>query len=194
MAFVLPPLPYPKNALSPSISEQTLEFHYEKHHRGYVDKLNQLIKGTALENSSLESLIREQTGKIYNLAAQAWNHTFYWNSMSPNGGGEPKSKSKTADAINKSFGSFETFKNKFTDEANNHFGSGWIWLVRDDQNNLSIYPGHDAHCPLSEKKTPVLTCDVWEHAYYIDYKNNRASYIDAWWKVVNWDFVEKNMA
>jgi len=192
MAFTLPPLPYPKDALAPHISQETVEFHYEKHHRGYVVKLNQLTENTDLAKKTLEDLVTTEKGKIFNLAAQTWNHTFYWNSLTANGGGEPKGK--LADAINKSFGSFQVFKTKFTEEAVNHFGSGWVWLVRDGTNNLSIVSTHDAGCPITEGKHPLVTCDVWEHAYYIDHRNNRAAYIEAWWKLVNWEFAEKNLA
>jgi len=193
--FVLPPLPYPKNALKPCISEETLEFHYEKHHRGYVTKLNALVKGTPMEKMSLEEIIKkEKTGKVFNQAAQVWNHTFYWNSMKPCSGSTNELKPKIRDAIDKSFGSFERFKECFNEAAGGHFGSGWAWLVRDQHNKLEVWSGHDAGNPLTEGKIPVLTCDVWEHAYYIDYRNERAKYVDSWWKLVNWEFAEKNMA
>eukprot|EP01122_Echinamoeba_exundans_P006477 TRINITY_DN1833_c1_g1_i1.p1 TRINITY_DN1833_c1_g1~~TRINITY_DN1833_c1_g1_i1.p1 ORF type:complete len:214 (+),score=63.18 TRINITY_DN1833_c1_g1_i1:66-644(+) len=192
MSFVLPPLPYAKDALAPHISAETVEFHYEKHHRGYVVKLNELAQGTDLAKKSLEEVVKTEKGKPFNLGAQIWNHTFYWNGMKANGGGAPTGK--LLEAINKSFGSFDEFKKQFTDAAVNHFGSGWAWLVRDENNHLSIWQGHDAENPATHGKVPVLTCDVWEHAYYIDYRNNRAAYVAAWWNLVNWEFAEKNLA
>ena len=185
MAFTLPELPYAKDALAPHISSNVLDFHYGKHHAGYVAKLNAAVEADAsLAGKSLEDLIRTQKGGVFNNAAQIWNHTFYWNSMSPGGGGEPTGAIK--DAIEKSFGSFGDFKAAFTKAAGGHFGSGWAWLVKDGD-KLQVVDTHDAGNPLTEGKTPILTCDVWEHAYYLDYKNARPSYIEAWWNLVNWD-------
>lgn len=191
MSITLPELPYAKDALAPHISNETLEFHYGKHHAGYVKKLNAAIeKDGSLAGKSLEDLIKTQKGGVFNNAAQIWNHTFYWNSMSPNGGGEPSGA--IAEAINKSFGSFSDFKEKFSAAASGHFGSGWAWVVKDGD-KLAIVDTHDAGNPLTEGKKPVLTCDVWEHAYYIDYRNARPDYISAWWNLVNWDFASKNL-
>jgi Fe-Mn family superoxide dismutase len=190
MAFTLPELPYSKDALAPHISERTLSFHYGKHHQAYVTKLNAAIEGTDLADKSLEELVKTQKGGVFNNAAQVWNHTFYWNSMSPSGGGEPKGA--IADAIKQSFGSFDAFKEKFSTSAAGHFGSGWAWLVM-DAGKLAIVDTHDAGNPITEGKKPVLTCDVWEHAYYLDYQNARPDYIKAWWNLVNWDFANKNL-
>mmetsp|Transcript_13836 Transcript_13836/g.20956 ORF Transcript_13836/g.20956 Transcript_13836/m.20956 type:complete len:194 (+) Transcript_13836:38-619(+) len=193
MSFKLPELPYPKNGLEPHINEETINYHYGKHHAGYVTKLNALANTqTELADMSLEQIIRTKTGKPYNLAAQIWNHTFYWNCMCKNGGGAPTGKIATL--IDNQFGSFDAFKKQFNNEAGTHFGSGWAWVVRDDNNKLSIISTHDAVNPLSQGKTPVLTCDVWEHAYYIGFRNARGSYIDAWWNLINWEYVNKNLA
>lgn len=185
MAFTLPELPYAKDALAPHIGNETLEFHYGKHHAGYVKKLNAAVEADAsLAGKSLEDLIRTAEGGVFNNAAQIYNHTFYWNSMSPNGGGEPSGA--VARAIDASFGSFGDFKAAFTKAAGGHFGSGWAWLAsRGDK--LEIVDTHDAGCVLEQGLTPVLVCDVWEHAYYIDYRNARPDYIEAWWNLVNWD-------
>lgn len=192
MAFTLPELPYPKDALAPHISAETLDFHHGKHHQAYVTKLNELVAADAsLAGKSLEDLIRTTSGPVFNQAAQIWNHTFYWHSMSPNGGGEPKGA--VLEAINKSFGSFATFKEKFSATTVGQFGSGWGWLVKDGD-KLAIVATGNAGCPLTENKTPLLTCDVWEHAYYIDFRNARPKYVEAWWNLVNWDFVAKNLA
>ena len=190
MAFVLPELPYARNALAPHISEETVNYHYGKHHQGYVNKLNEVSKGTDNEKKSLDELVRTSTGSIYNLSAQIVNHTFYWNSLSPNGGGEPKGQ--IAEAINKRWGNFGEFKKEFSQVAAGHFGSGWAWLVKDSENNLKVVGGHDAHNPTTDGLVPILTCDVWEHAYYVDYRNDRVKYIEAWWSLVNWDFANKN--
>ena len=191
MSITLPELPYAKDALAPHISNETLEFHYGKHHAGYVKKLNAAIESdSSLAGKSLEDLIKTQKGGVFNNAAQIWNHTFYWNSMSPNGGGEPSGA--IDEAINKSFGSFSDFKEKFSAAAGGHFGSGWAWVVKEGD-KLAIVDTHDAGNPLTEGKKPVLTCDVWEHAYYIDYRNARPDYISAWWNLVNWDFASKNL-
>lgn len=191
MSIELPPLPYSKDALAPHISTETLEFHYGKHHAGYVTKLNAAIEGTDFANKSLEEIIKTSDGGVFNNAAQIWNHTFYWNSLNPNGGGAPTGK--IADAINKDFGSFESFKEKFTNSAATLFGSGWTWLVKDKSGKLVIENTTNANCPLTSGQTPLLTCDVWEHAYYIDYRNARPDYITAFWKLVNWDFANKNL-
>lgn len=193
--FVLPGLPYPISALEPHISKETLEFHHGKHHKTYVDNLNKFVSGDkSLAGKNLEDLIMSvPNGPVFNNAAQIWNHTFYWNSMSPNGGGRPSKP--LADAIDSSFGSFDSFKEKFSAAATGHFGSGWAWLVKGNDGKLSIKQTHDGSTPMREQLgTPLLTCDVWEHAYYIDYRNARAKYVDAWWNVVNWEFASKNFA
>ncbi|MEQ9079124.1 MAG: superoxide dismutase [Sandaracinaceae bacterium] len=191
MAFTLPELPYAKDALAPHISKETLEFHYGKHHQGYVNKLNKAVEDDAsLQGKSLEDLIKTQKGGVFNNAAQVWNHTFYWNSLSPNGGGEPTGK--IADAIKKSFGSFSDFKEQFSKAASGHFASGWAWVVTSGD-GLDIVDLHDAGNPLTMGKTPVLTCDVWEHAYSIDYRNARPDYIAAWWNLVNWDHANSQL-
>ncbi len=191
MAFELPPLPYAKNALEPHISEETLEYHYGKHHNTYVVNLNNLIAGTDFENQSLEDIIKNSDGGIFNNAAQVWNHTFYWNCLSPNGGGEPTGA--LADAINAKFGSFEEFRKDFSDACVTNFGSGWTWLVKNGSGELEIVKTSNAGCPLTDGLTPLMTCDVWEHAYYIDYRNARPSYVEAFWNLVNWDFVASNL-
>ncbi len=191
MAFELPALPYEKNALEPHISAETLEFHHGKHHNAYVTKLNALTDGTANANKSLEELIKSTDGGLFNQAAQVWNHTFYWNSMSPDGGGAPSGA--IADAINAAFGSFDDFKAKFTAAAGGQFGSGWAWLVKNADGGLEIVATANAGNPLTDGKTPVLTCDVWEHAYYVDYRNARPKYLEAWWNLVNWDFANANL-
>ncbi len=195
MAFELPALPYAINALEPHISQETLEYHYGKHHNTYVVKLNGLVDGTDLAEKSLEEIVQTSTGGVFNNAAQVWNHTFYWHCLSPNGGGEPTGE--LADAIVKAFGSFEEFKAKFTDSAINNFGSGWTWLVKTEDGALEIVNTSNAGCPIAEeglKMTPLLTVDVWEHAYYIDYRNVRPDYMAAFWALVNWDFAAKNLA
>lgn len=191
MAFELPPLPYAKDALAPHMSAETLEFHHGKHHQAYVTNLNKAIEqDSSLAGKSLEDLIRTTKGPVFNNAAQVWNHTFFWNSMSPNGGGEPTGA--IADAINKSFGSFASFKEKFSNAAIGHFASGWAWLVKDGD-NLEIVDLHDAGNPLTMNKKPILTLDVWEHAYYIDYRNARPKFVEAWWNLVNWDHANKQL-
>ncbi len=190
MTFELPPLPYAKDALAPHISEETLEYHYGKHHQTYVTNLNNLVPGTEFEGKSLEEIIKTSSGGIFNNAAQVWNHTFYWNSLSPNGGGEPTGD--LANAINRTFGSFEEFKEAFTKCAVTTFGSGWAWLVKNPNGSLELVSTSNAGCPLTEGQTPLLTCDVWEHAYYIDYRNARPKYLEAFWSLVNWDFASKN--
>jgi len=192
MSFALPALPYEQSALEPHISAETLEYHYGKHHKTYVDKLNGLVEGTEQEASSLEDIIKHSEGGLFNNAAQVWNHSFYWNCLSPNGGGEPTGP--LADAINDAFGSFEAFRDAFNDAATGNFGSGWTWLVQKADGSLAVHSTDDAGCPLTEDVTPLLTADVWEHAYYIDYRNSRPKYLEAFWNLVNWDFVSSNMA
>jgi Fe-Mn family superoxide dismutase len=192
MEHKLPDLPYAKDALAPNISAETLEYHYGKHHKTYVDNLNKLIPGTEFENMNLEEIVKKASGGIFNNAAQIWNHTFNWNCLSPKGGGEPSGA--IADAITKNFGSFEQFKEKFTNAAVTLFGSGWAWLVKNTDGSLAIESTSNAGNPLKDGKKPLLTCDVWEHAYYIDYRNARAKYIEAFWKLVNWEFVARNLS
>lgn len=193
MAFELPALPYAKDALEPHISAETLEYHYGKHHNTYVVKLNGLISGTEFEHKTLEEIIKSSTAGIFNNAAQVWNHTFYWHCLSPNGGGEPAGDLATA--INGAFGSFDEFKTKFTESAVNNFGSGWTWLVKKSDGSLAIVNTSNAATPITEAGvTPLLTVDVWEHAYYIDYRNVRPDYMAAFWKLVHWDFVAENFA
>ncbi len=192
MAHELPALPYEKNALEPHISAETLEFHHDKHHATYVTKLNGLLPGSEFENASLEEIVEKApAGGIFNNGAQVWNHTFYFNCMSPNGGGEPSGK--LADAINSAFGSVAAFKEKFNDSAVNNFGSGWTWLVQNSDGSLEIVNTSNAANPMRDGKTPLLTADVWEHAYYIDYRNARPKYLEGFWNVVNWDFVASQM-
>ncbi len=190
MEHKLPELPYAMDALAPHISKETLEFHYGKHHQTYVTNLNNLIKGTEFEDASLEDIVRRASGGVFNNAAQTWNHTFYWNSLSPNGGGAPSGK--LADAINAKFGSFDEFKKQFTQTAVTTFGSGWGWLVKNADGSLGLASTSNAGNPLTAGATPLLTCDVWEHAYYIDYRNRRPDYLAAFWEIVNWDFASSN--
>jgi len=192
MQHELPPLPYPMDALEPHISKETLEYHYGKHHKTYVDKLNDLIKGTEYENASLEDIIRRADGKIFNNAAQIWNHTFFWNCMTPKSSGKPSGA--LAQAIDKSFGSFDEFKKKFSTASADLFGSGWTWLVTRDDGSLAIEPLKDAQTPVKSGGKALLTLDVWEHAYYIDYRNKRPDFIAAFWNIVNWEFAAKNFA
>jgi len=192
MEHKLPELPYALDALAPTISKETLEFHYGKHHQTYVTNLNNLIKGTEFENASLEEIVKKSSGGIFNNAAQVWNHTFYWNGMAPKAGGEPKGA--LADAINKQWGSFAKFKEEFTKTAVGTFGSGWAWLVKKADGSLGLVSTSNAATPLTTADKPLLTCDVWEHAYYIDYRNARPKYVESFWGLVNWDFVAKNFA
>ncbi|WP_313174643.1 Fe-Mn family superoxide dismutase [Massilia sp.] len=191
MEHTLPPLPYAKDALQPHISAETLEYHYGKHHATYVTNLNNLIKGTEFENMSLEEIVKKSSGGIFNNAAQVWNHTFFWNCMSPNGGGAPTGK--VADAINAKWGSFDKFKEEFTKSAVGNFGSGWTWLVQKADGGVDIVNTSNAHTPLASDDKALLTCDVWEHAYYIDYRNARAKFVESWWNLVNWEFVNANL-
>lgn len=191
MAFTLPPLPYDKNALAPHISAETLEYHHGKHHAAYVNNLNKLIEGKPEASKSLEEIIKTSEGGIFNNAAQIWNHTFYWSSMKPNGGGEPTGD--LADAIKRDFGSFEKFSEEFTSAATTQFGSGWAWLVAAD-GKLSVTKTPNADLPMKHGQTALLTIDVWEHAYYIDYRNLRPKYIETFLKsLANWDFATENL-
>jgi superoxide dismutase, Fe-Mn family len=192
MAHTLPELPYPMDALEPHISRETLEFHYGKHHRTYVEKLNGLIEGTEFADASLEDTIRKSSGGIFNNAAQVWNHTFYWHCLAPDGGGKPDGD--LARAIDEAFGSFDEFRQQFSDKATTLFGSGWAWLVQKPDGKLAITQTSNAETPLTTKDKALLTCDVWEHAYYIDYRNARPKYLEAFWQLVNWDFVAGNRA
>ena len=193
MAFTLPELPYAKTALAPTISEETLDFHYGKHHQTYVDKLNGLVPGTEYEGKSLEEIIKSSSGGVFNNAAQIWNHTFYWNSLSPNGGGEPTGA--VADAINAAFGSFADFKAKFNEMAVNNFGSSWTWLVKKADGSLDIVNTSNAGTPITEDGvTPLITVDLWEHAYYIDFRNARPKYLEGFWNLVNSEFANENFA
>ena len=186
----LPDLPYPENALEPHISAETLQFHHKKHHATYVDKLNGLISGTEFQSTSLEDIIKKASGGIFNNGARVWNHTFYWNCLSPNGGGAPEGDLATV--IDQTFGSFNDFKTRFSESAVNNFGSGWTWLVKNSDGSLEIVNTRNAANPMTDGKQPLLTCDVWEHAYYIDYRNARPKYVEAFWNLVNWDFVAQN--
>lgn len=192
MAIELPALPYAIDALAPHISQETLEYHHGKHHKTYVDKLNGMIPGTEYEGKDLEDIIKSSSGPVFNNAAQIWNHTFYWNCLSPNGGGEPTGA--VADAINATFGSFAEFQNQFNDRAVNNFGSSWTWLVQNADGSLEIVNTSNAGTPMTDGKKALLTVDLWEHAYYIDFRNARPKYLDAFWSLVNWDFVAQNMA
>lgn len=190
MTFELPALPYAKDALAPHISAETIEYHYGKHHQTYVTNLNNLVPGTEFEGLSLEDIVKKSSGGIFNNAAQVWNHTFYWNCLSPNGGGAPTGG--LANAIERTFGSFEEFKEAFTKCAVTTFGSGWAWLVKNPNGTLELVSTSNAGCPLTAGQTPILTCDVWEHAYYIDFRNLRPKYLEAFWALVNWDFASAN--
>ncbi len=192
MAIELPPLPWARDALAPHISAETIDYHYGKHHQAYVTNLNNQIKGTEFEELSLEDIIRKSSGGMFNNAAQIWNHTFYWNCLSPNGGGEPGGR--LADAINKAFGDFAKFKDEFTKTSVGTFGSGWGWLVQRADGNLALASTSNAGTPLTGSDRALLTCDVWEHAYYIDYRNARPKYVESFWNLVNWEFVESQLA
>jgi Fe-Mn family superoxide dismutase len=192
MKHELPPLPFAKNALEPHMSAETLEYHYGKHHQTYVDNLNKLVPGTEYENLPIVDIVKKApAGGVFNNAAQVWNHTFFWNCLAPNAGGAPTGK--VADAINQAFGSFDAFKEKFSTSAATNFGSGWTWLVKNAQGGLELVNTSNASNPMTEGKTPLLTCDVWEHAYYIDYRNARVKFLEHFWNIVNWDFVAKNL-
>ena len=192
MTHQLPQLPYPIDGLEPHISKETLEYHYGKHHAAYVAKLNNLILGTVFAGAALEDIVRKSSGGIFNNAAQAWNHTFYWNSLSRTGGGRPTGA--LAAGIAKKWGTFERFQEMFEAAAVGNFGSGWSWLVRKPDGSLGVVNTSNAATALTGPDKPLLTCDVWEHAYYIDHRNRRGDYIDAFWKVVNWQFAASNLA
>lgn len=191
MKFTLPELPYSKDALMPHMSVETLEYHYGKHHNAYVVNLNNLIPGTAHENKSLEEIILSSEGAIFNNAAQIWNHTFFWNSLTPKSNGAPIGLA--LELINKTWGDFEKFKIEFTKSAVSNFGSGWTWLVKNKDGALSIMNTSNAQTPLTSGLIPLLTVDVWEHAYYIDYRNERPKFLNSFWALANWDFVNKNL-
>lgn len=191
MSFELPALPFAKDALEPHISAETLDFHHGKHHNTYVTKLNGLVPGTEYEGKSLEEIILSApAGGVFNNAAQIWNHTFYWNSLSPNGGGEPTGP--IADAIKAKWGSFAAFQEEFNDKAVNNFGSSWTWLVKNDDFSLEIVNTSNAGTPMTNRQRAILTCDLWEHAYYIDYRNVRPDYLKGFWALANWDFANQN--
>lgn len=192
MTIALPPLPYEMDALAPHISRETLEYHYGKHHKAYVDNLNNLIANTDMAGNTLEHIILNSSGPIFNNAAQVWNHTFYWNCLSPNGGKEPHGL--LSSAIDKTFGSFANFKEIFSKTAISTFGSGWAWLVKNAQGTLEIVSTSNAQTPMTSKQQALLTCDVWEHAYYIDYRNARPKYVEHFWELINWDFVAAQFA
>lgn len=191
MTFKLPELPYAKNALVPHMSEETLEFHYGKHHNAYVNNLNNMIKETKFENMTLEEIILSSEGPTFNNAAQIWNHTFFWNSLSPKGGGSPTGEA--LELINKEWGNFEKFKEEFTKSAISNFGAGWTWLAINKAGKIEIVNTSNAQTPMKTHAKVLLTVDVWEHAYYIDYRNERPKFINAFWSLVNWDFVNKNL-
>lgn len=187
MNHKLPKLPYEKDALKPYISEETLDYHYGKHHQAYVDKLNGLIPGTQFEDAGLEAIIKNADGGLFNNGAQVWNHTFYFESFSTDGRREPSGE--LSDAINGTFGSFEKFREEFINSAATLFGSGWAWLVKNKDGKLSIVQKSNAGNPLRDGLTPLLTCDVWEHAYYIDYRNKRPDYLKSFWEIIDWDII-----
>lgn len=191
MKFELPALPYAKDAFKGVLSEETFDYHYGKHHQAYVTNLNNLVPNTKYENMDLESIIKSSEGGIFNNSAQVWNHTFFWNCLSPNGGGDPKGE--LLKAIEKDFGSVKGFKEKFSAAAAGLFGSGWTWLAKGQDGKLEILPLSNAGTPLTSDKKPILTIDVWEHAYYIDYRNARPKFIEKFWDIVNWDFAAKNL-
>ncbi len=191
MAIELPALPYDRTALEPHISGETIDYHYGKHHKAYVDKLNELIAGTEFADLPLKDIIRKSQGAMFNNAAQVWNHTFYWHCLQPGGGGEPAGN--LADGINAAFGDFARFKEEFTKTAIGTFGSGWAWLVQRQDGTLALVSTSNAATPLTGDDIPLLTCDVWEHAYYIDYRNARPKYLEHFWNLVNWEFVAGNM-
>ena len=192
MAIELPTLPYDRAALEPHISAETIDFHYGKHHQAYVTNTNNLIKGTEFEAMDLDQIVRKSSGGLFNNAAQVWNHSFYWQSLSPKGGGDPSGK--LADALIKAFGSIEKFREEFSKTAIGTFGSGWAWLVQRPDGNLGLASTSNAATPLTGADRALLTCDVWEHAYYIDYRNARPKYLEAFWKLVNWEHAARRMS
>lgn len=192
MSFELPALPYERDALAPYISSETIDYHYGKHHQAYVNNLNKLIEGTDNAGKSLEEIVRSSDGGLFNNAAQVWNHTFYWNSLSPNGGGEPSGA--LSDAINAAFGSLDDFKQQFTSNAGGNFGSGWTWLIKNADGGLEIANTSNAGTVITDTGViPLMTCDVWEHAYYVDYRNARPEYLKNFWEIINWDFAADNL-
>jgi len=191
MAIELPPLPWARDALAPHISAETIDYHYGKHHQTYVTNVNNQIKGTEFENADLVTIVKKSQGGLFNNAAQVWNHTFYWNCLSPKGGNEPTGK--LADAIKKAFGDFAKFKEEFTKTAIGTFGSGWAWLVQRADGSVGLVSTSNAQTPLTGTDVPLLTCDVWEHAYYIDYRNARPKYLEAFWNLANFDFASSQM-
>jgi Fe-Mn family superoxide dismutase len=191
MVHTLPPLPYPRESLAPHISPETIDYHYGKHHQTYVDNLNKMVAGTGFETKNLEEIVRQAQGPLFNNAAQVWNHSFYWQCLKPRGGGEPSGD--LAAAIDRGFGGFAKFREQFTQAAVGLFGSGWAWLVRKRDGTLAIVQTSNAGSPLTTGDVPLLTCDVWEHAYYIDHRNARAKYVEGFWSLVNWEFVGKNL-
>jgi len=191
MAIELPPLPWARDALAPHISAETIDYHYGKHHQTYVTNVNNQIKGTEFENTDLVTIVKKAQGGLFNNAAQVWNHTFYWNCLSPKGGNEPTGK--LADAIKKAFGDFAKFKEEFTKTAIGTFGSGWAWLVQRADGSVGLVSTSNAATPLTGTDLPLLTCDVWEHAYYIDYRNARPKYLEAFWNLANFDFASSQM-
>lgn len=192
MTFELPALPYEKNALEPHISAEAVEYHYAKHHQAYVTRLNELIESTDDASKSLEEIIQSSSGDLFNQAAQVWNHTFYWHCLSPHGGGEPKGG--LAVAIEAKFGSFAEFKAAFNTSAAANFGAGWTWLIKTANGGVDIVNTSNADTPIAYDQTPLLTVDVWEHAYYIDYRNSRPKYLENIWRVLNWEFVAQNFS
>jgi superoxide dismutase, Fe-Mn family len=190
MTHHLPTLPYSKNALAPVISEETIEYHYEKHHAGYVNNLNNLIKNTDFEDMELEKVIKSSIGAIFNNAAQVYNHTFYWNCLTPN---QTSPSAELSQKIDATFGSFENFKSDFIKSAVSNFGSGWTWLIAEEDGSLKIINTQNAGTPITVGQKPLLTIDVWEHAYYVDYRNARQKYLDEIFKIINWDFVSSNI-
>lgn len=192
MAFELPKLPYELDALAPNISKETLEYHYGKHHAAYVNNLNKLIEGTAFAGQSLEDIVKKSDGGIFNNAAQALNHQLYWNIMSPSGSGKPSGD--LAAAIDRDFGSFDAFKTKYTQAANTHFGSGWAWLAKNQGGKLEVLTTVNAGNPIRDGYKPILNCDVWEHSYYIDYRNARPTYVEKYFELINWNYVAKQFA
>jgi superoxide dismutase, Fe-Mn family len=189
-AIVLPPLPYANNALEPHMSRETLDYHYGKHHKGYVDKVNSLIDGTEFEDASLEELVAESAGEIFNNAAQVWNHTFFWNCLSSRRQSPGREVSQALEGL----GGFESFQKQFTKAASGLFGSGWTWLVKDTKGVLKIVTTANANTPVRDGEITLLTCDMWEHAYYIDHRNDRGAYLQDFWPLVNWEFVAANLA